>query len=78
MRKRKISKYKTSSYIKECLEELLPPEELAVSQWAEKYRVLDSKTAAMPGPWHNSITPYLIGIMNEFNVPTTVLKLYII
>lgn len=71
MRKRQISKYKTSSYIKECLEELLPPEELTVSQWAEKYRVLDSKTAAMPGPWHNSMTPYLIGIMDEFNVPTT-------
>lgn len=71
MRKRQISKYKTSSYIKECLEELLPPEKLTVSQWAEKYRVLDSKTAAMPGPWHNSITPYLIGIMDEFSVPTT-------
>ena len=71
MRKRQISKYKTSSYIKECLEELLPPEELTFSQWAEKYRVLDSKTAAMPGPWHNSITPYLIGIMDEFSVPTT-------
>ena len=54
MRKRRFSKYKVSPYIKECLEELLPPEELTVSQWAEKYRVLDSKTAAMPGPWHNS------------------------
>lgn len=71
MRKRQISKYKTSSYIKDCLEELLPPEDLTVSQWAEKFRVLDSKTAAMPGPWHNSMTPYLIGIMDEFSVPTT-------
>ncbi len=71
MRKRQISKYKTSSYIKDCLEELLPPEDLTVSQWAEKFRVLDSKTAAMPGPWHNSMTPYLIGIMDEFNIPTT-------
>lgn len=71
MRKRQISKYKTSSYIKKCLAELLPPEDLTVSQWAEKFRVLDSKTAAMPGPWHNSMTPYLIGIMDEFNVPTT-------
>lgn len=71
MRKRQISKYKTSSYIKKCLAELLPPEDLTVSQWAEKFRVLDSKTAAMPGPWHNSMTPYLIGIMDEFSVPTT-------
>lgn len=71
MRKRQISKYKTSSYIKDCLEELLPPEDLTVSQWAERFRVLDSKTAAMPGPWHNSMTPYLIGIMDEFSVPTT-------
>lgn len=71
MRKRQISKYKTSSYIKKCLAELLPPEDLTVSQWAEKHRVLDSKTAAMPGPWHNSMTPYLIRIMDEFSVPTT-------
>lgn len=46
---------------------LRPPEQITVSEWAEKYRVLDSKSSAMPGKWDNSITPYLVGIMDEFN-----------
>ncbi len=71
MRKKVFRKYIVPEYIKECLEALMPPEQLSVSEWAEKYRVLDSKTAAMPGPWRNSITPYLIGIMDEFNNPET-------
>lgn len=46
---------------------LRPPEQITVSEWAEKYRVLDSKSSAMPGKWDNSITPYLVGIMDELN-----------
>lgn len=44
-----------------------PPEQITVSEWAEKYRMLDSKTSAIPGPWSNDITPYLVGVMDEFN-----------
>ena len=29
--------------------------------------MLDSKSSAMPGPWSNDITPYLTGVMDEFN-----------
>ena len=29
--------------------------------------MLDSKSAAMPGPWSNDVTPYLVGVMDEFN-----------
>lgn len=29
--------------------------------------MLDSKSAAMPGPWSNEVTPYLVGVMDEFN-----------
>lgn len=54
-------------YIKNSLELLKPPEELTVSQWAERYRVLDERSSSMPGKWKNEMTPYLIGIMNEFN-----------
>lgn len=36
-----------------------------MSEWAEKYRVLDTKTSALPGPWRNDKTPYLVDIMNE-------------
>ena len=29
--------------------------------------MLDSKSSAIPGPWNNDITPYLTGVMDEFN-----------
>ena len=48
------------------MRQLQPPENLTVSEWAEKYRMLDSKTSAMPGPWRNEKTPYLREIMDEF------------
>lgn len=60
-------KYEVASYIHEALRQLKPPEDISVSEWAEKYRMLDAKTAAMPGPWRNDKTPYLTEIMNELN-----------
>ena len=60
-------KIKVTDYQLEALQYLAPPEELTVSEWAEKYRMLDSKSSAMPGPWSNDITPYLVGVMDEFN-----------
>lgn len=50
----------------ETLQLLCPPEQLTVSEWAEQYRILDSKSASMPGSWSNSVTPYLVGVMDEF------------
>ena len=35
---------------------------IAVSDWAERHRVLTM--SALPGKWHNSVTPYLTGIMD--------------
>ncbi len=40
-----------------------PPEDISVSEFAEKYRILDNRSAT-PGPWHNSKTPYLTEIMD--------------
>ena len=60
-------KFKTKPYILNALESLKPPERLTVSEWAEKNRILDSKTSARPGPWQNSSTPYLKGVMDELN-----------
>lgn len=60
-------KYEVASYIHEALRQLKPPEDISVSEWAQKYRMLDAKTAAMPGPWRNDNTPYLTEIMNELN-----------
>lgn len=39
------------------------PEHLSVSQWAEKYRILDD-SSNLSGRWSNDITPYLVEIMN--------------
>ncbi|MFR4350564.1 MAG: terminase gpA endonuclease subunit [Roseburia sp.] len=47
---------------------LKKPEKLTVSQWAEKYRILD-ESSNFAGKWSNSITPYLAGIMDTFNDP---------
>lgn len=60
-------KYEVPSYIHEALRQLKPPEDISVSEWAQKYRMLDAKTAAMPGPWRNDKTPYLTEIMDELN-----------
>ena len=64
MARRKI---KVTSYQYDALQFLKPPEQLTVSEWAEKYRMLDNKSSAMPGPWSNEVTPYLVGVMDELN-----------
>ena len=65
--KNKATPIWVTDYQLETLRLLAPPETLTVSEWAEKYRMLDSKSSAMPGRWNNEVTPYLVGIMNEFN-----------
>ena len=67
----KAKQYTVSPYLFEALQNLLPPERLLVSEWAEKYRILDSKSSGTPGPWMNEVTPYLVGVMDEFNNPET-------
>ncbi len=64
-RRRWTKKYPVTKYQKEALKQLQPPEDISVSEWAEKYRVLDSKTSAMPGQWRNDKTPYLKDVMDE-------------
>lgn len=62
----KQEKYCIAGYIIDAMQMLKPPEKLTVSEWAEKYRLLDERSSAMPGHWKNSVTPYLVGIMDEF------------
>lgn len=45
---------------------LRPRPILTVSQWADRYRVLDSGTNA-PGPWRTSLTPYLQAIQDDLS-----------
>ncbi len=46
---------------------LEPPENLTVSEWADKYRVLDARTSKEPGLWRTDRTPYLRQIMDSVN-----------
>lgn len=68
---KRFKPFTVGPYLYDALQSLIPPERLSVSEWAEKYRILDSRYAAMPGPWSNEVTPYLVGIMDEFNNPET-------
>lgn len=44
------------------------PENITVSQWAAKYRILP-KSSAIPGLWNNRLVPYAVGVMDAFNSP---------
>lgn len=62
---RRIRKFEAPAYIQSALTSLEPPEDITVSEWAEKYRYLDTRTSDVSGPWNNDKTPYLCGIMDE-------------
>ena len=69
MPRKASSRTRTANLFRNAIKKSLErPEKLTVSQWAEKYRVLD-QTSAFKGKWSNDITPYLIGIMDCFNEP---------
>lgn len=69
MSQRSRSKMKTKRLFMRTIKRILQKAEtLTVSEWAEKYRVLDN-ASNLSGRWSNDITPYLIGIMDSLNDP---------
>lgn len=58
--------YTVPSWIYKALQVLRPAERVTVSKWAEKKRTLPDGNA-IPGPWRNSVTPYLVEIMDAFS-----------
>ena len=64
-RGRKSAPY--SAWVMSTLKTLKPPEDLTVSEWADRFRVLSNKDSAAPGRWHTSRTPYLRDPMDAFN-----------
>lgn len=66
MKKYTVKPYAVAPWVKKALATLRPRERLPVSKWAEKYRVLPD-TNAIPGPWRNRVTPYLVEIMDAFS-----------
>lgn len=66
MKKYTVAPVYVPAWIKRAIEELRPPCRLPVSQWAEQHRVLPPGNA-IPGPWRNRVTPYLVEIMDAFS-----------
>lgn len=55
--------------IRKAVRGMTPPDDVNVSQWAEKHRRLSPESAAEPGRWKNHRTPYLVEPMNAFTDP---------
>ena len=55
--------------IKRAVINFKPPEQMTVSEWADKYRRLSPENSAEAGPWRTSRTPYLKEIMDAFTDP---------
>lgn len=53
-------------WIKKAVEELRPKPRLPASRWAEENRILPPGNF-IPGPYRNSVTPYLTEIMDELS-----------
>lgn len=69
MSQRSRSRIKTQRLFQRIIKKILQkPEILTVSQWAEKYRILDDNSN-IKGHWSNAITPYLVEIMDSINDP---------
>lgn len=48
---------------------MMPPDDLTVTEWAERHRRLSSESSAEPGPWRTERTPYLREVMDTFTDP---------
>jgi phage terminase large subunit GpA-like protein len=66
VKKFRVKRYEVPGWIITAVEILRPRKRLSVSKWAEKHRILPDGNA-IPGPWRNSVTPYLVEIMDTFD-----------
>lgn len=60
------SEVRFPAYITDALSALKPPDNITVSEWADKYRVLGAKTNAEPGRWRTDRTPYIRAILDAW------------
>ena len=70
MKKYQVKPYRAPRWMVPAIELLRPRERVSVSVWAERNRILPNGNA-IPGPWRNSVTPYLVEIMDAFSDDTT-------
>lgn len=57
----------TKQLIKKILLNLKPPENITISEWADKFRRLPAESSAEPGQWNTNRTPYLKKIMDSIS-----------
>lgn len=60
MRKRRFKAYRVPVYIHDALQTLKPPEDLTVSQWSERFRVLDTLIANTKGEGEKSAEDFWV------------------
>ena len=60
-------KQKTVDLFSEILKEMAPPPKLSIDQWADRYRILSSKSSSEPGKWSTDRAPYQRGIMQAIS-----------
>lgn len=60
---------KLNACISKVLKAMKPPEDITVSQWADRNRRLSSESSAEVGKWRTSRTPYMKDILDCFNDP---------
>jgi phage terminase large subunit GpA-like protein len=62
----KVEETKLNAAIAKVIAAIKPPENLTVTEWADKKRRLSPEASAEPGPWRTYRTPYLQGPMDAF------------
>jgi phage terminase large subunit GpA-like protein len=65
----KLNASRLNRAIHNALVAMEPPDDLTVTEWAEKKRRLSSEASAEPGAWRTERTPYLREPMNAFTDP---------
>ena len=65
----KTNAQRLNSAIAKAIAGMKPPENLTVTEWADRKRRLSPESSAEPGPWRTYRTPYLQGPMDAFTDP---------
>lgn len=55
--------------LKECEKGWLPPGQMTLTEWADKYRFLSPESSSEHGKYRSSRTPYMVGIMDAVSDP---------
>ena len=59
--------YPPDAWLQAAAAAFVPRPRLTVSEWADRFRVIDPSTSPEPGPWSTARVPYLRAIMDAVN-----------